>query len=400
MGPPVPLEPHARMGSGTAWQPEDTPMHAVHWQLGSWSMTTHGLLFLLYDQQSGPRGVTQGAAPNWIMTMGTRPLGPGDLQGRVMLSLDPATMATRGYPELFQVGESFHGEPLVDIQHPHDLFMEVAGIYTWRLAEHTGLQLYAAPAGEPALGPVAFPHRESAADLPVAVLGHHLQDSTHISFGVLTGGLIAGDFKVEGSWFNGHEPDEQRWGFDPIHLNSTSARVSYAPGRHWVFQVSRGWLDSPEELEPGQDLTRTTASALFSRTRPHGKVVAALVLGRNEQEGEHQDGIGLEGTWTFADRNHLFGRFERVDRTGLIDVSDPDSEPQVAVQAWTVGAGRDLGGLLTLPVTLGAAFTFYRKPDVLDPVYGDEPVSFYLYLRLRAPRMAMEHAAPHEHAMH
>jgi len=125
-----------------------------------------------------------------------------------------------------------------------------------------------------------------------------------------------------------------------------------------------------------------------------------LVLGRNEQEGEHQDGIGLEGTWTFADRNHLFGRFERVDRTGLIDVSDPDSEPQVAVQAWTVGAGRDLGRVLTLPVTLGAAFTFYRKPDVLDPVYGDTPVSFYLYLRLRAPRMAMEHAAPQEHAMH
>jgi len=379
---PAPLEPHTRMGSGTAWQPEDTPMHAVHWQLGKWSLTTHGLLFLVYDRQGGPRGVTQGAAPNWFMTMGTRPLGPGDLQARVMLSLDPATMAARGYPELFQVGESFHGQPLVDIQHPHDFFMEVAGIYTWRLGARTGLQVYAAPVGEPALGPVAFPHRESAADLPMAVLGHHQQDSTHIAFGVLTGGLIAGNFKVEGSWFNGHEPDEQRWGFDPIHLNSTSARVSYALGTSWVFQASRGWLDSPEALEPGQDVTRTTASALFS----HGSVAAALILGRNEQEGAHQDGLDLEGTWTFASKNHVFGRFERVDRT-----------PEVTVQAWTLGAGRDLGSVFTLPLTLGTAFTLYRKPDVLDPVYGDEPVSFYLYLRLRAPRMAMEHGAAHVH---
>ncbi|HET9300288.1 MAG TPA: hypothetical protein VFO11_10095, partial [Candidatus Polarisedimenticolaceae bacterium] len=285
--------------------------------------------------------------------------------------------------------------------HPHDLFMERAGIYTWRLGERTGLQLYAAPVGEPALGPVAFPHRASAAELPVAVLAHHNQDSTHISFGVLTGGVIVGAFKVEGSWFNGHEPDEERWGFDPIRLNSTATRLSYAPGKRWVFQASRGWLDSPEQLEPGQDVTRTTASALYTRARPRGMLAAALVLGRNREEDEEgadrEDGVTLEGTLTYGERNHLFGRYERVDRTGLIDVSDPESEPKVAVQALTLGWSRDVARIATLPLAAGVAFTAYHKPDVLDPVYGDSPASAYVYLRLRAPKMEM---SMHEHAGH
>ncbi len=395
-GPP-PLESHTRLGSGTAWQPEETPMFAVHWSAGPWEMATHGLLFVVYDHQGGPRGATRGVAPNWVMNMARRRLGSGELDLRVMLSLDPATVRPQGYPLLFQAGETFEGKPLVDAQHPHDFFMEVAGIYTWRLGERTGLQLYAAPVGEPALGPVAFPHRASAGELPVAVLAHHNQDSTHISFGVLTAGVIAGSFKVEGSWFNGHEPDEQRWGFDPIHLNSTSARVSWAPGQRWVFQGSRGWLDSPEQLQPGQDVTRTTASALYTTTREHGMVAAALILGRNREEdvegADREDGVTLEGTVTYGERNHVSGRYERVDRTGLIDVSDPESEPKVAVQAFTLGWSRDLTHFFSLPLAAGVAFTVYDKPPVLDPVYGDGPTSTYVYLRLRAPRMEM-------HAMH
>ncbi|HEX5042602.1 MAG TPA: hypothetical protein VFV75_06830, partial [Candidatus Polarisedimenticolaceae bacterium] len=388
-----PLEPHPRVGSGTTWQPEETPMFALHWSAGGWSMATHGLLFLVYDHQGGPRGVTRGVAPNWVMNMARRPLGPGEMDLRAMLSLDPATVRPRGYPLLFQTGETFEGKPLVDAQHPHDFFMELAGIYTWRLGERTGLQVYAAPVGEPALGPVAFPHRTSAAELPVAVLAHHNQDSTHISFGVLTAGVIAERFKVEGSWFNGHEPDEQRWGFDPIHLNSTAARLSFAPGRRWVFQASRGWLDSPEELAPGRDVTRTTASALYTRTRDHGMLAGALILGRNREEEEagtdREDGVTLEGTLTYGDRNHVSGRYERVDRTGLVDVSDPESDPEVAVQAFTVGWSRDVAHLFKLPLAAGVAFTVYDKPDVLDPVYGDSPTSAYVYLRLRAPRMEM-----------
>lgn len=207
-------EPHERMGSGTSWQPEDSPVFGFHWNTGAWSVMAHGLAFGMYDRQSGPRGHSSGAAPNWVMGMAQRPLGEGELDLRTMLSLDPVTLPARGYPELFQTGETFGGRPLVDAQHPHDFFMELGALYTRPLAERIALQFYGAPVGEPALGPVAFPHRTSSMGMPVAVLGHHLQDSTHITFGVATLGLILRDLKIEGSAFNGSEPAEQRWDFD------------------------------------------------------------------------------------------------------------------------------------------------------------------------------------------
>ena len=383
------LEPHQRVGSGTSWQPDDSPLFAIHWTRGPWSITSHGVAFLVYDRQGGPRGATRGVAPNWIMNTARRSWGRGDLDLRMMNSLDPATVRPRGYPQLFQTGETFRGRPLVDAQHPHDFFMELAGIYTWRAAPRVGVQVYAAPVGEPALGPVAFPHRVSAADIPVAVLGHHLQDSTHISFGVLSAGVIVRKVKLEGSWFNGHEPDEQRWGFDPLRLNSISGRVSYAAGPHWVFQASRGRLDDPEQLGAAHDVTRTTASALYARSRSRGMIAGALIWGRNDEEDDAEDSVTLEGSVTWRERTQLFGRLERVDRTGLIDVTDPESGPPVTITALTLGAAREVFRLATFPVSAGLAATVYDKPDLLDPLYGDEPVSLYAYLRVRPPRMIM-----------
>lgn len=371
-------------------------------------ITTHGLLFAVYDRQGGPRGDTRFVAPNWLMVMARRQLGRGETVLRGMFSLDPATVRPRGYPLLFQTGEVFRGQPLVDAQHPHDLFMELAASHTFRLADDTGVQFYLAPVGEPALGPVAFPHRPSAAEIPVAVLGHHLQDSTHISFGVLTAGLIHRNLKIEGSWFNGREPDEQRWGFDTIRLNSYSGRVSYRAGRRWVFQLSRGWLESPEELSPEQDVTRTTASVLHARSRATREIAAALIWGQNREEeagtpDDKEDSLTLEASLTFKDRNHLFGRAERVDRTGLVDVADPESGPKVSVTALSIGGGRDLLAIRRMPLALSALVTAYDKDEVLDPIYGENPISFYLYLRMRAPRMeqgTMDHAArPKGHEM-
>jgi hypothetical protein len=381
------VEPHGRVGSGTSWQPDSTPMYAIHRERGPWRLMFHGLLFGLYDNQGGARGATRVVAPNWFMVMAERPAGPGHLMLRGMFSLDPATIRPRGYPLLFQTGETYRDRPLVDAQHPHDLFMELAASYTRPVAKGMGVQIYAAPVGEPALGPVAYPHRVSAAEIPVGTLSHHLQDSTHISFGVLTGGLIGRQWKLEGSWFNGHEPDENRWDFDPIRLNSYSGRLSYNPSADWSLQVSRGHLDSPEALSPGEDVDRTTASATYNRSLPRGNWATSFIWGRNE-EGEHTlDGFVLESSLNCAGRNNLFGRIERVDKLGLVDRSRPETEPLATVNAFSIGYSRDVGRSARVNTAVGAMVTFYSIPSALRPTYGSSPVSFYVFFRVRPGAM-------------
>src|SRR5712691_8044932 len=206
--------PETRMGSGTSWLPDASPMHATHVMLGDWSVMRHGVGFLQYDWQGGSRGSHQAGLVNWAMAAATRPLGSGQLQLRAMLSAEPWTIGRRGYPLLVQSGESYQGTPLHDRQHPHDLFMELAALYERPVPGNLGLSLYLAPVGEPALGPVAFPHRPSAVDDPLAPISHHWQDGTHITFGVVTAGVFTRSVKVEASWSNGREPDENRTNFD------------------------------------------------------------------------------------------------------------------------------------------------------------------------------------------
>ena len=308
--------PESRMASGTAWQPDSTPVHAIHFSRGDWSIMAHWNLFAGYDRQGSDRGDSQWIAPNWGMLMETRAFGKGQIVVREMLSLDPVTVSTKGYPLLLQTGESFQGEALHDRQHPHDVFMEIAALYTRPLSESSALQIYIAPSGEPALGPVAFPHRASAASDPLAVLSHHWQDSTHISFGVLTAGLMTKVFKVEGSWFNGREPDEHRYGFDFRRLDSYSGRVSFNPFEAWSFQVSYGFLASPEALRPDESVHRLTASGTYAAKLASGVLAATAVVGRNDPSGQRDTSPALGAIAAGAVLNYAF-----ASRTRFIGVS-------------------------------------------------------------------------------
>src|SRR5262245_21871443 len=275
--------PDSRDASGTSWQPDATPMHAHHLRSGAWTLMLHGNFFVGYDHQGGDRGDSEWTAPNWGMLMEKRSLGGGSLVLRQMLSLDPLTVGSKGYPLLLQTGESFEGEPIHDRQHAHDLFMEIAALYTRPVSESVAVQVYAAPSGEPALGPVAFPHRLSASSDPLAPLGHHWQDSTHISFGVVTAGFLTRLVKVEGSWFNGREPDEHRYDFDFRRLDSYSGRISFNPSKRWSLQASYGYLASPEELHPEVSVHRLTASAAYdSGIGSSGNLAVTAVFGRND----------------------------------------------------------------------------------------------------------------------
>jgi hypothetical protein len=382
-----------REGSGTSWLPESSPMWAWHSRWGQWNIMQHGNLVLMYDAQGGPRGVSRFLSTNWYMLMADRPLGRGELMLRTMLSLEPATIGDNGQPQLFQTGEG-----LIDRQHPHDLFMELAAQYSHPLSRNLGAYLYLAPVGEPALGPTAFMHRVSAMEIPTGPLIHHWTDSTHISYGVVTAGVQTRQWKLEGSWFNGNEPDDRRWAIDPIRLNSYSGRLSYAPNANWVFQVSHGRLDSPEVNYPEEhqgDVDRTTASATYNRPLPRGNWATTFVWGRNRRDEGSSDGFLLETNYNWAERNYLFGRIENVDKDELFRHPDPRAERQFNVTAFSLGYARDIGRSKGFETALGAMATVYAKPGSLGRVYGDFPVSAYVFLRIRPRRM--EHGAQHDH---
>jgi hypothetical protein len=309
-----------------------------------------------------------------------------------MLSLEPATVSNERYPELFQQGETAFGRPIVDGQHPHDFLMELAAMYDYQFSEHTLLSFYAAPVGDPALGPPAYPHRASASEDPVAPLGHHLQDSTHIADDVITVGITHRIFRVEASGFHGREPDEYRWNIDRGKIDSWSARVTANPGQNWTFQYSIGDLTSPEALFPDENIRRMTASIIYNRPISKGNWASMALWGRNQsvQDGNVGNGYLLESTLRFADKNNVWTRVENADRTNEL-LSGETSLPAnfteryfTRVQAYTAGYDRDIGHLPHLSTALGAQLTWYGVPAVLQPTYGSHPTGFVTFLRLRA----------------
>jgi len=299
-----------------------------------------------------------------------------------MLSAESLTAPHPGFPELFQTGETYHGQPLVDHQHPHNVFSELALYYTHPIAEGISWLFYGAAAGEPALGPVAFMHRASASELPMAPLSHHLQDSTHTSFGVITTGLDVDRFRIEGSVFNGREPNEQRYGTQFAPLDSWSARLSVAASRNWTAQYSYGRLERPEALEPGSQ-RRQTASVEYVRPFASGSWATTVVWGRVHKvfENRNLNSYLLETTANLKSRNYGFSRMELVDKNELF----PGNSllPSFRIGAYTFGGARDLVQSRLWQLALGADVTFYSKPSLLDAYYGKNPVSFQIFMRVR-----------------
>lgn len=392
-------------GSGTSWQPASTPMYMLHWVKGDWMIMLHGEAKVGVSAQGGPRGVTKFESQNWVMPMASRKVGPGRLELRGMFSFEPFTLSPGGSPQLFQTGETYQGQPLRDKQHPHDLFMTLSAAYTVPLGERGSWYAYLGFPGEPALGPVAFMHRMSASENPTAPLAHHLQDSTHISYGVFTTGFTYRKFKVEGSIFNGREPDEARYNFEFNPWNSRSARLSFAPNKNWAMQVSYGFLKNPEPLEEG-DVRRLTASISYNKPLKRGNWATTLVWGRNRENHHNEpstlNGYTAESTLQFRNRNYLYTRLELVDKNGLLDSSDRqrvginDDHPLFRIGAYTFGAARDIWETENFKVAIGGDVTFYSKPPVLDALYGSNPTSYHFFLRFRLGNSSM---AGHSMAM-
>jgi hypothetical protein len=376
-----------REASGTSWQPEATPMEGLHIMRDDWMIMVHGFVNAIYDRQSGPRGDRKTFAESMLMVMGQRPLAGGTLGLRAMVSLDPA-MGRAGYPLLFQTGETADGRtPLVDRQHPHDAFMELSASYSRNLGGDGAVFIYAGLPGEPALGPPAFMHRFSGMRNPEAPLTHHWLDSTHITFGVLTAGASRGAWKGEASWFNGREPDQNRWNIETRKFDSWSTRISFNPTPAWALQVSYGDLKSPEQLEPDTRVKRTTASASYHAKVSGNEWQTTLAWGRNDKKGPSAQtklpGWLLESTYVVGQKHTLFGRLEQVRNDELFPEGHPLHGEAFRIRKLSLGYIYDFAKTGTVKWGVGGLAGFARAPDTLEPYYGKRPTSAMLFLQGR-----------------
>jgi hypothetical protein len=376
-----------RMGSGTTWIPDAVRIPSRHQMRGEWSFVEHGFAFFQYDKQLGDRGGEQFGSLNWMMLMASRKMSGSLFQARTMLSLDALTVTEKGYPLLLQTGESFDGDNLHDRQHPHDFWMEFGVLFQREITKTLAWSIYAAPSGEPALGPVAFMHRPSAVDNPTAPISHHWQDATHVSFGTLTLGLFSKRWQVEGSFFNGREPDQYRWNFDPVKLDSYSGRITLNPNAAWSFSAGAGFMKSPEASHPDESMSRYTLAAIHGgRIGNDGQESTTFVWGANgHPHSALTQSILAETEVIMNEANTVFGRAEMVQKSPEdLVVPHLSSVDRLNVGALQVGYIREIGRAHSATVGLGASGTVNFVPASLESQYGSRtPVGLFVFVRLR-----------------
>jgi hypothetical protein len=365
-------------GSGTARLPaKEGAMQGQMAMSGSWMIMAHGAVSAQYTKASGPRGDDKFYATSMAMVMAERETSFGRVQFKSMVSLEPA-MDSSGYPNLFATGETSRGKPLVDRQHPHDLFMELSARIDINIADGASLFVYGGPVGEPALGPSAFMHRSSAKYNPEPPITHHWFDSTHIAYGVATAGLATRKFQLEGSVFTGREPDEHRWNIEKQRFDSWSVRATWNPAPQWALQASYGQLKQPEfNTEPGIDQHRTTASVHFA----NGRGISAMLgfAAKSQVPGDTTTALLGEANWDIDAHNSVFTRIENVANAELF----PEPLHPLNGQTFRVSKA-ELGYARRMPVgpfelALGGSLAAYAKPAALHPFYGAHPLQYTLF---------------------
>jgi hypothetical protein len=382
--------------SGTSLMPGSSLMDVIQGHWHGWRTMVMAEAFLADTQQSGPRGADKLFSTNWSMFRANHDLAGGILTLRTMLSLEPATITERQFPALFETGETAFGRPIVDGQHPHNFFMEVAGEYTHPLGAHSAFTLYGGPVGDVALGPAAYPHRISSVEFEfLPVIGHHWEDATHISRSVVTGAISCRWFRVELSGFHGQEPNENRWNLPVPGIDSWAARVSFVPSMNWVAQASVGRLAHPEPTSFA-DVVRVTASVTYNRPISAGWWASSAIWGRNHftaPYARNRDAYTAESTVHLSSGNDFFGRFERLANDELLEqaasiaqaLAEPPG-PAYWVNAFTAGYAHEIPSLPFLRTSLGAAVEFYAIPQPLQQAYGRHPLGGQIFLRVWARR--------------
>jgi len=379
--------PATREGSGTSWQPDSTPQTGSEVMLGDWMAMYEGYVNGIYTHQGGGRGAEKGFSTSMAMFMLQRSIDNKTLGLRGMVSLDPA-MGKKGYPLLLQTGETYNGtDPLIDRQHPHDLFMELAVTTGVQVDESRSFFVYAGLPGEPALGPPAFMHRFSSMHFPDAPITHHWFDSTHITYGVMTAGYVWDRIKTEVSAFKGREPDQDRWDIESPELDSYAARISYNPTGAWSFQTSYGHIDSPEQLHSDVDTGRLTASAIFNKKFDNNNWQTMAAWGENMNDpGNNLYAFLLESALRMRDTHTFFVRLERVQKDELFhdDVQYPQYEGKIFdVNRAGFGYIYDFPQFKRVRFGVGGSLEVNILPSKLHAAYGSMPKGYMIFGRLK-----------------
>lgn len=373
--------PMGRDASGTAWQPDVSSHGGVHTQAGDWMLMSHLMLNGVYSWQDGARGDEKAFLAGMIMGSARRDFSSGTLNLRAMLAPDPL-MGANGYPLLLAAGETANGvDPLVDRQHPHDLFMELSASYAHRLGPDSSVFIYGGLPGEPAFGPPAFMHRMAAMDSPEAPITHHWFDSTHITFGVVTLGYVRDNWKLEVSQFRGREPDEERYDIETGELDSTSLRLSWNPTENLSLQTSWADVESPEALHPDDDEERWSVSGIY--TRPFGENgwwSTTLAFSNKERS----DGVSLDA-WLAEAALHPNERWTFFARGEAIETDELGAHhgPIEDVARVSVGAIRDFRINEHAVFGVGALVQQHWVSDALEPSYDGDPQGAMGFVRLK-----------------
>jgi len=405
MGPALPLGiPLSRLGSGTSWLPDSSPMRGGHFSVGDWSLMLHGAAYGQYDHQNGFRRETQPGLIDWEMLMAMRPMAGGLFRFNVMTSFEALVLGPQGYPQLLQTGGTYHGARLVNHQHPHDLVSELAAVYDHSLTGRVAASVYAGVVGEPALGPVSYMHRPSAAGDPFAPLGHHWQDASHESFGVITLGLFTHALKVEGSVFNAREPDWYHYNLDytGARLDSYSGRVTLLPGAGLAVSAWAGYLMAHDRLETPIGMQRYGASILAENEIAGRRWSSAAIWGVNihhhgSREHNHDPNATnlkfyhvsasalLETTVQVTKRSELYARLEQVSKSGdELGFLGGDLTQLFTIRSLSLAATRDFVSIGPAAIGLGVRGSLNLLPETLRLTYqGTTTTGYSAFVRVR-----------------
>ncbi|MEO7997840.1 MAG: hypothetical protein ABI852_10370 [Gemmatimonadaceae bacterium] len=400
--------PSSRMGSGTSWVPDSTRVRDISTMRGAWMLSLQGKAYGQYVNQSTKRGDTQFGITDWGMLMAMRSVGTGQFRFNLMTTIEPLTIGGSGYPLLLQTGGTYQHSPLHDRQHPHDAVMELATSFEQPIANTLSLSAYAAAVGEPAIGPVASMHRPSAENDPLAPIGHHWQDASHQSFGVLTVGVNTRTLKLEGSLFNPREPDEHHLFMDyrGAKLDSYAGRITWAATPHVVASSWYGFLNSHERLDPTTRMHRYGASVLtqsrgilggdWSSTfvwamnlHHHGGASHELIHGApGASPHHHASSLLAETNLGIGTRTSAFARIERVKKDGEeLGFQGGDLTVLYDIRSIVLGGVRTIGNVANTQLAFGARGSINFVPQILLATYGTRtPSGFAVYAQLRAAR--------------
>lgn len=400
------VTPMSRMGSGTSWLPDSSRVRDIRYMPGQWMVSLQAKAYGQYVNQSTKRGDTQLGLTDWEMLMAMRSIGSGQLRLNLMTTVEPLTLGGNGYPLLLQTGGTYEHAFMHDRQHPHNAMMELSAAFEQPIANFAAVSMYAAAVGEPAIGPVASMHRPSAENDPLAPIGHHWQDASHQSFGVLTFGVNTRTLKLEGSLFNPREPDEHHLFMDyrGAKLDSYAGRLTWAATPHVVASSWYGFLNSHERLDPTARMHRYGASVLTQSRGVRGgdwssTFVWAMNLhhhdgashaiihgGANASPHHHASSLLAESNFGIGKRTSIFARMESVRKNGEeLGFLGGDLTELYDIRSYTLGAARSIIAVANTQVSLGARGSVNVVPQNLLATYGTRrPSGFAVYAQLRA----------------